>query len=227
MSDKNLTERIDDYLSDALSAADRRAFEQQMQTDPVLQEEVELQRALIAQLRIRGAGNLKAQMRQWETESAGEAARVRPLWPGRRIIWLAASVVAVLSLGIWIWTVQRGTPGDEMAVQSKPPTTGEPVPSAGRVIRLPVETADRNGLGYAGDEPDRDSIWVRLLSNPAYPAHYRFTDSLYLYLSAYRPEQDQLRLRYDARNNAYHLSINDSVTYNLEKGFQRIRPLMK
>lgn len=60
--DMNNFELIDDYLTNKLSGADKNKFEQQLESDPLLKSEVEVQSQIITGLRQARAAELKAML---------------------------------------------------------------------------------------------------------------------------------------------------------------------
>lgn len=60
---------IDDYLHDRMSEADRRAFEQALESDPALVQQLEALRAETKVLQLMREDALLEQFAEWERES--------------------------------------------------------------------------------------------------------------------------------------------------------------
>ncbi|MEQ8702975.1 MAG: tetratricopeptide repeat protein [Phaeodactylibacter sp.] len=99
------SKRIDEYLSDQLSAADQQAFEEELNRDPELRRQVDLQRDmafLLSHQKDRAA--LKAQMEQTGADFFAEAPSSRPKARIRWIGWAATAAAAAILLFV-LWPV--------------------------------------------------------------------------------------------------------------------------
>lgn len=65
------SELIDDYLTNRLSEQDRKSFEQQMDSNPALKADVELQKEIINGLKAARAAELKAMLNKVPISSPG------------------------------------------------------------------------------------------------------------------------------------------------------------
>ena len=96
-------DELDRYLSDEMNAEERQAFEQQLDSDASLADDLALQRDAIEGIRLDGSQNLKKQLQAIEAELAtGNAAVENKKDNTRRLIsWvaIAASVLAVILVG--------------------------------------------------------------------------------------------------------------------------------
>jgi hypothetical protein len=105
-------EQIDDYLSNRLQEQDRNAFEQQLQGDPSLREEVEFQRQVIQGVRHARMAELKAMLNNVPV-SGGST------WGGAKV---AAAIVSagIISTLIYLNVTEEKTTSTEI---SKDPIT--------------------------------------------------------------------------------------------------------
>lgn len=202
-------ELIDAYLAGELDAARLVQVEARLQTDQAFREEVDLQRALVQQLRAYGQHQLRAQMDQWEQEAAVAETPVRPIW--QKIGYYAAAAVAVGALFTGLWFAYRPT-------KSSSPT---PI---GQFFQVAIQPAG-TGLGFAGDSVTTDSVWVQWVTDQPNPARYRFGDTLVIQVGQLPVRQSQVRLEEEPGSGGYRLTVNDSLTYELERGFRQWRPL--
>lgn len=88
---------IDDYLHERMSASDRAAFEQALQSDEELQRRVEAQRAESQVLRLLRDAQLLEQFESWEQE-LDEKKTTPGEPPGRRRLLLIGALIALLGL---------------------------------------------------------------------------------------------------------------------------------
>ncbi|GAA4418145.1 hypothetical protein GCM10023187_51270 [Nibrella viscosa] len=204
------TELIDAYLAGQLDDEARQRVEERIRTDAAFRQEVDLQRALLEQLRWRGQQELRARMQQWDAEIGDAEDGVRPLWQ-RPALYLAASIGAALIVaGLWLTT------------RSTTPSPSAETSAAG--FWLPVGSAS-TGMGFAGDSVETDSVWTAIVPVSGEPDQYRFTDTLYLYTHPDRINPGRVRLTQDPVSGRYRLTVNDTATFLLERGFRRLRPL--
>lgn len=97
MDKQDLQEKIDLYLSDQMSEADRLAFEAAMSTDQQLQQQVEDQAHLRGIVRSYGAEQLKKRLQKIEQQSTGTTKN--PYW------WLYL-IIGLILAGLAYWVVQ-------------------------------------------------------------------------------------------------------------------------
>jgi len=98
-------EHIDDYLSNRLPEQDRKAFEQQLEGDPSLKEEVEFQRKVVEGVRTARMAELKTMLNNVPV-SGGSA------WGGGAKIAAAILSAGVISTIIYLNTGNDTTPAD-------------------------------------------------------------------------------------------------------------------
>jgi hypothetical protein len=125
---------------------------------------------------------------------------------------VAATIALLLVAGAVLWLNLAGTPGAVTA------------PAGGLAIRVPVREEAQPDLGFGGEGQVADSVVVHWLPHAQYDQHYRFRDTLHLYLGPPAGPPD-VTLRFDPQTSTYRLTLGGK-TYRLEKGFNRVRPLV-
>src|SRR5882757_1982503 len=97
-------EQIDDYLSNRLQEQDRKAFEQQLEGDPTLKEEVEFQRKVVEGVRTARMAELKTMLNNVPV-SGGST------WGGAKI---AAAIVSagIISTMVYLNMSDDTTPAE-------------------------------------------------------------------------------------------------------------------
>lgn len=106
-------ELIDDYLTNRLSEQDRKSFEQQMDADPALKADVELQKEIIQGLKAARVAELKAMLNKVPISATGTY-----LSPLRIAAGVIGTVVLATGLYFYFNTNDNLTPANE----SNPPT---------------------------------------------------------------------------------------------------------
>jgi len=111
-------EHIDDYLSNRLQEQERKAFEQQLEGDPTLKEEVEFQRKVVEGVRNARMAELKTMLNNVPV-SGGSA------WGGAKI---AAAIVSagIISTMIYLNMGHDATTTAEVATETVPTITTTP-----------------------------------------------------------------------------------------------------
>jgi hypothetical protein len=221
ITDENKTEIIDSYLEGSLDAADRQEVEERMRQDAAFRREVELQHALTQQIQLRGELQLKKRLGALHEQHLGTGQRteeeqrtnVRSLW-SRRAYWaVAASLALLLVVGSVLW-LNRATWFSGGTSSGRQPIA----------FQVPVLEKGDSELGFGGETAVTDSVVVQLLQEAQYNNHYRFRDTLQLFLSQPLAQPSGIKLNFDRQTSTYHLELNGN-TYRLEKGFNQVRPL--
>jgi len=96
---------LDDYLRDKLSPSEKVSFENGLQSDPALQEEVNLQKEIIESLKNNRAASLKARMNAIDVSSIPESSNLGILAK------IAAGLVLVGSVGVAAYYYQSADNG--------------------------------------------------------------------------------------------------------------------
>lgn len=91
------SEKLDDYLSNSLSEAEKQTFEQILQKDPVLRQDLEIQRETVEQLQILRKAQIKARLNNINVHEGSRHQLTRWIWIG--------SAAAVLLFGIFSWNL--------------------------------------------------------------------------------------------------------------------------
>jgi hypothetical protein len=212
----NNTEQIEKYLLNQLSGKELEAFNERLQEDPLLRQEVALQRKVIGMVEL---AEFKNVMEQSHREIARDEEQLRPvaakpsaethapIIPLRRNTWLyyaiAASVLLLLVAGVVFY---RST------VSATPLVTD---------IKYVVQRGEP-GLGVAGVSAE-STIPVKIYppeANRNY--HYRFDDTLRLYGNF---EARNLTLLYNEPKEEYRLQ-DQQRKYVLER-YQETAPLVE
>ncbi|MEQ1745626.1 MAG: hypothetical protein ABMA02_09380 [Saprospiraceae bacterium] len=141
---------IDDYVHDRMSASDRTAFEQALETDAELARRVEALRAEGKVLRLLRDERLMAQFEAWDKEAASEkkieTEAKPPVFSNARM----ALVVAVL-LGITVAAILFKWPG----CFAEKPTETSPAPNSGKTETSPQQSpSDRQDVAQPTPQPD-------------------------------------------------------------------------
>ena len=114
---QELFEEIERYLSGAMNPEERNTFENKLQNDSKLKEEVEVQRELILAVEI---GSMKNDLEEIHRKSFS-AQKKHTFWYG-----IAASVIVIFSIGIWFVNQESDT--DKLFAQYSITEPGLPVP---------------------------------------------------------------------------------------------------
>lgn len=137
-------EDLEDYLADRMSAADRQAFEQALETDPELVQRVEALRAEAKLQRLLREEYLLEQFAEWDQEDEEkktEGNRETKIVPLHRQWWVplavAATLVGIVALvGIRLgWFGVSGTPLD--VVKTEPAVKDDSIPPSAPVVAPP------------------------------------------------------------------------------------------
>lgn len=120
-------DRIDAYLHDVLSEAERAKFEQELAADPSLRREFDLVQDMLGGVELAGDEALKAQIGAAHNELATEGFFAKPeakiiemkpaQWGMRRVLAVAASVLLLVAAGVWWWSKSQGDPAQAVAKQ--------------------------------------------------------------------------------------------------------------
>lgn len=107
MSDsESLYQRIESYLADELSEAERRSFESEMTQDASLRQEVQLHRELgeaVLEKEVMQFSDLLGEITQkMRTGIREEKVGVRPLFSPWRV-WLVAATLVLILGGVWLF----------------------------------------------------------------------------------------------------------------------------
>lgn len=224
--EENKTEWIDAYLDDTLETQERLDFENLLEQDTVLRQEVDAQKAVRKSLQDWGNIELKdkfkqfhARMKQQEDpnilatdEELNEGkGKTRPLW-SRLGAWSIAASIALLVMAGVLW-LNHGTSFNN--------PTSETL--ASHTLQIPVTLKGSDNLGYAVGGAISDSVMVQIMPDAAYPLHYRFRDTLQIF-SPTISSDDTIMLEHQVLTDTYILVINEK-RYPVERGFNRIQEL--
>ncbi|MEZ4941449.1 MAG: hypothetical protein R3D58_11285 [Saprospiraceae bacterium] len=121
---------IQDYLRGRMPAAERDQFEQQLESDPELAEEVALQRAELAAAERLIESETRAWMREWQQPA-------QPAFRAARFWWLAAVAAGAVLLiaAIYVFRQPGTTTPKDQAEQVAPPANN---PIATETLPAPV-----------------------------------------------------------------------------------------
>ena len=219
INEKNKTEIIDRYLNGTLDAATLAEVEQKVQEDAGFRNEVDAQKALIGQLQWEGREKLRGHLKTLhrrnfpEDVPGGIVKKDRDI--SSRKLWLAvAASVALLVVAFLLFFPdnqkrERHSIGKEMH------------------MKVPLYVSGSDGLGFSGrsDIKATDSVNVSIISGTEYRHHYRFDDTLKLYISEFSTNED-LTVTYHRENNVYRL-LWDGELYDIDRGFGRLDRLRK
>lgn len=101
---KSTEDKIDDFLLDRLSQADRQAFEEELEADQDLAKQVKLQQQIMGGLAVIGREQFKARLQRIKKETMSESPKQAGTHTGmaRWIWWLVGLLVAsLLTLLLW------------------------------------------------------------------------------------------------------------------------------
>ncbi|GAB3962768.1 hypothetical protein GCM10028805_64540 [Spirosoma harenae] len=199
------------YAERTLQGDDLVEFRHLAQTDLEFRREAELERRIRQAVRQGQHERLRDKFNQYHTEMLDKETidtneGVFQLF-GRPVPmkWAAAaSVVAVLTLSLLVWQLNR-MPGTDLADQGKPATI--------------TQQTITPTFGLAGaDSVETSSTTVLLSPGPANQPQYRFrNDTLQLYGDAFRAEALTLIVHPSADSaTMYQIRVNDTV-YKLNK----------
>jgi hypothetical protein len=200
------TEWIERYLGGELQGEELEQFIHRLHTDAAFQQEVALQRSIVAQAHQVGREELQKQLKSLHRQ-LGFAEKKNKYQP--QIYYAVAATLLLLLVAAFVFYFSyrplEKTPaisGVKEEVLSKQPV----------LIRLQVKGQQPN-MGFSGTYTDSTTT---VLLYPAQSPAYRFDDTLRLYGTF---EAHQLTLQYDQAKEQYTLLI-DSLAYPL----QRYRP---
>ncbi len=145
MNEKELYDKIEAYLREDLSAADKKAFDAEIASNPQLAEQVEMHRFEWDGMEVILENDLRAKMAQWQEEgkqasftpSVSEAKnRIIPIEKGkttvRRLYYgLAIAASLTLLLGVLLWVFTKPTPASDVVKNDASKDT---------IARLPLPT---------------------------------------------------------------------------------------
>lgn len=213
-----------------MSPEERSTFEVRMQADDDLRQEVEASQLIVEGLQ----GDLEDQQlalqfeqfyasvregaqKQGTAENAQSAGgKVIPFFNLRRLS-VAAAIVAALLAG-WLLVENSGIfSGDD-----QPRMADE----AGELYEVPLRSLG-GGLGFTPSGAQSSTLAIRIVTDsPEYQQHYRFTDSLTLFLDAAPQPSDSLTLLFDPVSEQYLMNWKGGQ-YPLNVGFEKVFPLEK
>jgi anti-sigma factor RsiW len=115
-------ERIEKYLKNQMDPADRQTFEQELERDESLVQEVAAFKDVQQIVEVAGDEAFLANLRSIEKELAEPEKVMRPLW-GRRVVLGIAAAVIILLAGIWVFQPKTLDSADMFAenFQAYPP----------------------------------------------------------------------------------------------------------
>ncbi|HWA35248.1 MAG TPA: hypothetical protein VG737_14005 [Cyclobacteriaceae bacterium] len=142
-------EQIDDYLSNRLQEQDRKAFEQQLEGDPSLKEEVEFQRQIIEGVRHARMAELKTMLNNVPV-SGGST------WGGAKI---AAAVVSagIISALIYLNVSEEKTASQEATKEPVTEVVTTPEQNSAASSETPAEVTDNNTKEITTEPTDRST----------------------------------------------------------------------
>ncbi len=129
-SKERLFDKIEDYLRGRLSDEEARAFEQQMDADPELAEQVELHRFEEMGMEFLLEEELRKKMQAWKSEGRQPGPSSKGAFP-RRGFWLGLLLLAVAA-GFFFFR-NASAPSAEPEPPSVPPPSVQPAPPTGPV----------------------------------------------------------------------------------------------
>lgn len=141
-------DKIDDYLTNRLSAEERSSFEQALAGDPALREELALQEKIIKTVQQARAAQLKQMLQQVPVPSSG--------WSAGQV---AAGVItiAAISTGIYFYfqddeTAIPDSRSPEMTIQPEP-SPAPAKPGTQRDATPPATPAEKNSVPDTKSQP--------------------------------------------------------------------------
>lgn len=156
-------DRIDAYLNDVLSEAERAKFEQELANDPALRQEFDLVQDILGGVELAGDEALKAQIGAAHHELATEGFFAKPeakivemkpaQWGMRRVLAVAASVLLLVAAGVWWWSNSQGDAGQRIIQQYYAAETTK--------LATAIDDTSAPGLGQ-DDRPRRSSLAAAL-----------------------------------------------------------------
>ncbi len=156
-------DRIDAYLNDVLSEAERAKFEQELATDPALRREFDLVQDMLGGVELAGDEALKAQIGAAHAELANEGFFVKPeakviemkpaQWGLRRVLAVAASLLLLVAAGVWWWSESQGSTNEQVIQQYYAAETTK--------LATVIDDTSAPGLGQ-DDRPRRTSLAAAL-----------------------------------------------------------------
>ncbi|SDE30327.1 hypothetical protein SAMN04487996_104304 [Dyadobacter soli] len=227
MENEDPTERIDRYLDETLTPAEKAAFESEMAADADFRLEVEAQEAVrnlisnqaekedLRQLFATFHSEMEAAPARKDAEQDNEDLLKRKNGIQRKLNWgnwsytaIAASV-AILIIGVWtVWNninqTDNGLTGNqEIRVDER-----------NEVFRVPLlswKTVD-----FKPVLQDKQTIDATIIRSKAYRSHYRFNDILEIYSDKLTEKQQKISIAYDVDTRQYRLHIGKS-SYAIRK----------
>lgn len=155
-------DRIDAYLNDLLSEAERAKFEQELAADPSLRREFDLVQDMLGGVELAGDEALKAKIGAAHNELATEGFFAKPeakivemkpaQWGLRQVLAVAASVLLLVAAGVWWWSKSQGEPAQQVMQYYAAETTK---------LVTAIDDASAPGLGQ-DDRPRRTSLAAAL-----------------------------------------------------------------
>nr|WP_295934283.1 hypothetical protein [uncultured Dyadobacter sp.] len=226
MENEDRTERIDRYLDDELTAAEKIAFGNEMATDADLRLEVEAQEAVRNLISSRAekeelrrmfaafhselnAGGTQDVATEYLQKEKGILRKVK--WGGWSYLAVAASV-ALTIIGVWTFIKVQEPLGNQ---------TGIRVESRNETFRVPLLTW--RTVDFKPVLQDRRMIDVSIIRDQDHTSHYKFTNILEIYSDQLTEKQQKISIAYDVDTKQYRLHIGNS-NYLIRKT-EQITPL--
>ncbi len=124
MIDPSTYELIEKYLADAMSAEERRNFEEEMKSNPALQEEVSLHQEVADVLKGDSVHELRMTLKEIDQsydlpKDAPPTAKVRQL-PFRRLAAIAAVIAVLISAALFLMPANSLSSGELFAQHYEP-----------------------------------------------------------------------------------------------------------
>lgn len=224
MENEERTERIDRYLDDELTAAERVVFGNEMAADADFKLEVEAQEAVRNLISSRAE---KEELRRMfatfdsEMNTAGVQDREhlqekkdifrRVKWGGWSYLAVAASI-ALTIIGVWTFIRDEGPLVHQ---------TGIRVESHNEAFRVPLLTW--RTVDFKPVLQERRLIDVSIIRDQEHTLRYKFTDILEIYSDQLTEKQQKISIAYDVDTKQYRLHIGNS-SYLIRKT-EQITPL--
>ncbi|MCD9015346.1 hypothetical protein [Parachryseolinea silvisoli] len=200
ITEENETEWIDRFLSGTLDEASIRMVKQRMEEEEGFREKVALQQSLNEQIRLHNRLEMKKRL-----AAISDEGNYRWIW------WAAASVLILIA----------AYGAGKYLLDNQPKQ-----PLAATTYIVPVQEIDSTALGFGKNAVILDSLVMQVIIAPASTASYTFSDTLILYLPQPSGSPTQWTVYYRPADQRYFLKA-DTVVYQLEKGFNRPRELIK
>jgi hypothetical protein len=220
-----LTDNIDAYLNGSLSDDDRKVFENLIQTQSFVKEQLALQKVVRESMEKSAKKATKQLFQNWHQEMQTEPSVIQTVHHNtvkfttqqtnfRMYKWLAIAASITLFLLTGIFVAQKDS--KDSFADSK------------SFIKVEYEEQNVDMYGYANTEnKGGDYKYIMLLPTNTYTKpHYEFVhrDTLVLFSNDLKAEKDQFKILYDGQTNKYELFIN-GTKHQIEYGFRGVKAL--